>query len=96
MSAVAVLATLKAKSGKEQQTQDELLKVMKHSRNEEGCLHYNLHQDQDNPQTFMLYELWSGQESLDRHMDTAHYKAYRINIKPLIHDRQVHKWNQID
>ncbi|WHY73551.1 putative quinol monooxygenase [Fictibacillus enclensis] len=96
MSAIAVLATLKAKSGKEQQTQDVLLEVMKYSRNEEGCLHYNLHQAQADPQTFMLYELWSDQESIDRHMDTAHYKAYRTNIEPLIHDRQVHKWNQID
>ncbi|MDN4524508.1 putative quinol monooxygenase [Fictibacillus fluitans] len=96
MSAIAVPAELKAKSGKEQQTLDVLLEVMRHSRKEEGCLLYNLHQAQDDPQTFMLYELWSDQQSIDRHIETAHYKAYRSSIEPLLHDRQVMKWNQID
>ncbi|MED2973809.1 Quinol monooxygenase YgiN [Bacillus sp. OV194] len=95
MSPIAVSATLTAKPGREEEAQNVLLEVLKHSRNEEGCLHYNLHQSQDDPKVFMLYELWKDQNAIDSHIESAHYQTYRTNIEPLIDVRNVQKWNQI-
>ena len=44
-----------------------LLRLMKLSRQHEGCLIYNVHQSLDNPSEFMMYSEWADQASFERH-----------------------------
>lgn len=95
MSSIAIVATLTAKSGKEKEAENVLLEVLKHSRNEEGCIHYNLHQSQEDPKSFTLYELWNDQKAIESHMESPHYQTYRANIEPLVDSRVVQRLNLI-
>lgn len=92
MTQIAVSAFLTVKPGFESDAEQVLLEVLKHSREEEGCLQYNLHTSLDDPKQFMLYELWKSQADIDQHGQTPHYLAYRKNIEPLIESRKVLKW----
>ncbi|MFG2146838.1 putative quinol monooxygenase [Streptomyces sp. NPDC048696] len=44
-------------------------------RAEEGCLQYDLHRVVDDPDRFVLVELWSSREALAAHDVTAHMVA---------------------
>lgn len=46
------------------------------TRAEPGCLGYDLYQSVDDPSLMFLYENWTDQAALDKHMNTSHF--YRI------------------
>ena len=59
---------------------DEFVAVMKEdatqSRLEAGCLRFDLLRDNDNPNKFACYEVWSNADALKAHMDEPHTKAW--------------------
>ena len=46
------------------------------SRAEEGCLRFDLLQDQSDENTFLFYEAYKDAEAIAIHKETAHYKAW--------------------
>ena len=54
----------------------ELLKLIGPTRKEEGCIQYDLHQDNDRPEVFLFYENWASRELWQVHMANAHLAAY--------------------
>lgn len=81
---LTVVARVKAKPGKEEEVRKELLALTGPTRSEPGCINYDLHQDLDNPSVFMFYENWKSKEDLDKHMETAHFKAWREKAEILL------------
>lgn len=73
MSELTVVANIIAKSDKIDCVKNELLKLIDPTRTEEGCLKYDLHQDNENPAHFMFYETWTSKEALQSHMQTQHF-----------------------
>lgn len=60
-----------------------LLKTMvEPSKNEKGCLYYEIFQLKENPAKFVVVESWENEESLDGHKTTAHYKHYKATFEP--------------
>lgn len=49
--------------------------VVDGTRTEEGNIAYVLHQDINNPLTYVIIEAWKSQEAIDFHNQTPHYKA---------------------
>lgn len=47
---------------------------------EEGCIDYGLHQELDNPEILTFLEEWKDEKSLDKHLNSNHFKE----IFPLI------------
>jgi quinol monooxygenase YgiN len=47
------------------------------SRNEAGCVNYELFQNEDNPLEFVTIEQWSDQAAVDAHLATPHMSARR-------------------
>lgn len=43
---------------------------------EAACELYNLHQDLNDPNTFVFYEVWKSQEGLDAHNEQPYIKAF--------------------
>lgn len=41
---------------------------------DEGCIHYDVYQDIENPQVLTFIEEWECMEALQKHMAAAHYK----------------------
>ena len=71
---ITLIATMKARSGKEELVKEVLLSLISPTRAEKGCVTYILHQDCDDKSLFMFYETWTSKESLDEHLKTPHLK----------------------
>jgi quinol monooxygenase YgiN len=88
---IAITAILKAKPGYENQLFDSLKQVVQPSQNESGCIHYQLHESIDDQGVFVFYEIWQDEESLKKHVESDHYKAYRQQAEKLIDSRNVYR-----
>jgi len=54
----------------------ELEKLIDIARAVEGCINYDLHQDNENPAHFMFYENWESRELWQVHMSAQHLQDY--------------------
>ncbi|HTW02343.1 MAG TPA: putative quinol monooxygenase [Streptosporangiaceae bacterium] len=70
--ALTVIGTITAKPGSETIVHDALRSLIRPTRNEEGCLSYELYQSTANPAIFVTIERWRAQPDLDAHMQTPH------------------------
>ena len=73
----------------------ELLKLVGPTRGEEGCVAYDLHQDNDNPNLFLFYEKWVNQDFLTKHSQSEHIAAYRIASKDKLENVSAYKMTEL-
>ncbi|MCG9791881.1 putative quinol monooxygenase [Flavobacterium algicola] len=76
MSQITVVAKIVAKEEKRDFVKAELLQLVQASVLEEGCITYNLHQDNDDANVFLVYENWKSAEALDLHSASEHFVAF--------------------
>ena len=50
--------------------------IVEATRQEEGNISYELHQDVANPQTYVFLEVWKSQEAIDIHNNSSHFQAF--------------------
>ena len=62
------------------------------SRQEEGCIKYELYQQAEVPKTFMLIEIWSSDDTLSAHKNSAHFKAFKVKAPELIESKSGTVW----
>ncbi len=96
MSVLTVVAKVVAKKGFVDSVKSELLKLVAPTRNEEGCIEYRLHQDNDDPVVFIFYENWKSEACLGKHMNSDHFKSYVTAIDGMIEEKAVHKMTRIE
>jgi quinol monooxygenase YgiN len=73
---VTVFAEIVAKPGREEALQQELLALVKKTREEKGCIQYDLHVSVSEPGRFLFYENWKSGDALTSHAASAHLKAF--------------------
>ena len=76
MSKLTIVANIKANEDKIDLVKAELLKLIDITRAEEGCINYDLHQDNENPAHFMFYENWRSRALWQAHMSNQHLQEY--------------------
>lgn len=76
MTKLTIVANIKAKVDKIELVKAQLIKLIAVTRNEEGCINYDLHQDNASPAHFMFYENWATRELWQAHMENEHLKEY--------------------
>jgi quinol monooxygenase YgiN len=79
--AIILTAIVKAKPDEVEAVKEALLTMVEPTRQEPGCLCYNLHQSKSDPTQFMFYEQWVSKEAFDAHGKTPHMKALRGKLK---------------
>jgi quinol monooxygenase YgiN len=93
---LTVIAQIKAKPGKEAEVRKELLSLVAPSRQDAGCLNYDLHQAKDNPGWFMFHENWESQAHLDRHLQKPDLQAVLARVGKLAAEPpQVTLWEKL-
>ncbi len=93
---LTVVATLKAKAGKEAILKAELLALIPTTRKEPGCLNYDLHQAMDNPAAFLFFETWTSKQHLDDHLARPHLQAFLAKAGDLLAEPpQITLWEKI-
>ena len=93
--ALVVVATLKAKAGKGHELRKVFEELERHSRKEEGCIKYDLHQSIDDPDTFLFYEIWTGEEALALHANSDFMNASRKITLELIESAVLQKFKLV-
>jgi quinol monooxygenase YgiN len=76
MANLTIVANITAKTEKIDLVKAELEKLIETTRAEEGCLQYDLHQDNENPACFVFYENWKSRELWQAHMSAQHLLDY--------------------
>ena len=82
--AITLVATIKVKPEHTEQVKSELLKLTKASQAETGCIQYNLHQDNANPNNFVTYEVWENNELMQQHGKSEHFQDFVKVTKDMI------------
>jgi quinol monooxygenase YgiN len=76
MSKLTIVARITTKPDKVEFVKAELEKLIAVTRIEDGCLQYDLHQDNGNPAHFMFYENWESRELWQKHMHNQPLKDF--------------------
>ena len=54
-----------------------VIKMVRITREEDGCLEYSMARDLADPDTLILFERWRDQEALQDHMKTPHMAEFQ-------------------
>ena len=73
---LTIVARILAKEEKRELVKSELLKLIDITRAEEGCINYDLHQDNENKNLFLFHENWESRDLWQKHMQNAHLAEY--------------------
>ncbi len=69
---VTVVATFQAKPGKEADLRKALISLVVPTRQEAGCINYDLHVLPEDPAKFLFHENWTSKAHLDAHLKNTH------------------------
>lgn len=72
---INVVAVITAKPGSEDVVREALKGLVDPTRDEAGCIVYDLSESAVAPGTFITVEEWDGQSDLDAHMQTPHIQS---------------------
>ena len=95
MSTLTIVANIKANVDKIELVKAELIKLITITRAEQGCINYDLHQDNDNLAHFMFYENWSSRELWQTHMDNQHFKDYMLATEGSVEEFILHEMTNV-
>lgn len=80
--AINIIATVVGKPGSAEAIKQVITPCVQESRKEAGCLAYTAYQQQSRSDCFVFIERWKGQESIDLHVQTAHFQALVEGLGP--------------
>jgi quinol monooxygenase YgiN len=98
-SAIILNVHTHAVAGREADLGSAFHSLIAPSRQEPGCLVYELHVDPEDPGKFMFYEKFKDQAALDVHLASPHFHSFQSHLKALgdlIASQTVTKWRSVD
>ena len=96
MAKLTIVANIIAKADKVELVKQELLKLIDITRAEEGCINYDLHQDNENKAHFLFYENWESRELWLAHMDNQHLKDYMVATEGAVEQFILNEMTQVN
>lgn len=72
---LTITATIVARPEKRELVKQALFDLIPPTLKEEGCLNYDLHQDNEDPNKFFFYENWETRDLWLKHLASAHIVA---------------------
>jgi len=90
---------MEAAQGREEDVAAALTALLVPTRQETGCLEYQLHRDPENPLKFLFYERFANQAALDAHIASPHFQAfvkYRDANPGIIPVTIVTRWRRVE
>jgi len=74
-------------------------RVLRHAANtlkrEPGCSRFDVHQETERPEIFLLFEIYDDAAALQAHRDAAHYAQFRAEVKDWIEQREWWFWEPL-
>jgi len=79
--------TFIAKENCEDKMKSLLTAMVEPSKEEDGCIFYEIFQYENDRKRFMAVETWRDEKALDGHKTSAHYKVYKSSYEPFCDDK---------
>lgn len=95
MSKLTIVANIIANPDKIDLVKAELEKLIEITRAEEGCINYDLHQDNENSAHFMFYENWESRALWQTHMGSQHLQDYMAATDGAVAEFTLNEMKQI-
>lgn len=95
MTKLTIVANIIAKADSIELVKEELLKLIDITRAEDGCINYDLHQDNENPAHFTFYENWVSRELWQIHMANTHLADYMAATEGAVEAFTLNEMTQI-
>ncbi|WP_026970787.1 putative quinol monooxygenase [Aliagarivorans marinus] len=95
MAKLTIVANIIAKQDKIELVKSELLKLIDVTRAEEGCINYDLHQDNENPAHFLFFENWESRELWQAHMGNQHLADYMAATEGAVETFTLNEMSQV-
>ena len=95
MSKLTIIATIVSKEDKAELVKSEMIKLIDKTRVEDGCINYDLHQDNSNPAHFVFHENWESEVHLEKHLTSQHIADYMAATEGCIETFMLNKMTHI-
>ena len=95
MTKLTIVANIQAKADQTDLVKAELEKLINTTRAEEGCLQYDLHQDNEDPAHFLFFEIWESRELWQTHMGAQHLQDYLAATADAIEEFTVNEMTRV-
>ena len=93
---VRIMARVSARAGNEMKLRALLQDLLQPSRDEAGCMSYELFHNEDDPLEFVIVERWADQAAVDLHLASAHIvKAIALASDLLAQPPLIHRFKQV-
>jgi quinol monooxygenase YgiN len=83
---LTIVANIRARAGHEDAVHAELQKLVEPTRQEQGCIQYDLHRDNDDPARFLFFENWETRDLWQTHIASDHLARYGEATEDMIED----------
>ena len=95
MNQITIVAHIRAKADQVALVQSELEKMVASTRQEPGCLQYDLHRDNQDPAHFVMLEAWASPEQLQAHAAGQPMQDFQAAVKGAIESFTVNDLTRI-
>jgi len=92
---LTIVAQITAQPGKEALLRRELEKLVAPTRQEAGCIRYDLHVDTTAPGVFLFYETWETRALWQAHMNADHLAQYMAATEGAVAAFVLHEMTKI-
>ena len=65
------------------------------SKEEEGCIAYDLYEDMNNPTVLTFIEIWADEEAIEQHNKSEHFKKIVPKLGKLVEDKEVKLYKKV-
>jgi quinol monooxygenase YgiN len=90
------LAQMRAKSGRSDDLGAALESLVAPSRAEPGCIIYQVHRSTEDPDQWMVYEVWASPADLEKHFTLPHMQAFIARVPELVEgDLDLKSFNRV-
>lgn len=83
-SDLLVIASAKAKPGKETELEQALLEVAGPTRAQPGCVSFSIYHSLEDPTILIGLERWASNEAHEQHLQGAHVQTFLSNIAEIL------------
>jgi quinol monooxygenase YgiN len=78
---------IKSKSEYREELKPILKNLVENSKKETACVQYDLHQNIDDPNVFILHEVWKNKEGLDLHKEQSYSLKFNRTSKLFLEEK---------
>jgi len=73
---LTIIARIEAKKEHLDLVKTEIIKLIEPTLKEEGCMQYDLHQDNEESEVFIFFENWASKALWERHNESTHLAQF--------------------